>query len=137
MSCCSDCIHYGVCHLEIICSLGIDYLTGEIYNDMEKRCPDFKDEELVVDLPCKIGDKVYFPLTSSMYNSSFDLLKFNAVNVGKVKSFLVTKKKANIRVGFMTNGYTELTFYNDEFDKKIFFIKSRAELKLKELNNEQ
>ena len=136
MSCCSDCIHYGVCHLEIICSLGIDYLTGKIYNDMEKRCPDFKDEELVVDLPCKIGDKVYSPLTSSMYNSSFDLLKFNAVNVGKVKSFSVTKKKANIRVGFMTNGYTELTFYNDEFDKKIFFIKSQAELKLQELLQE-
>ena len=37
----------------------------------------------------------------------------------------------------MTNGYTELTFYNDEFDKKIFFIKSQAKLKLQELNNEQ
>ena len=111
-------------------------MTGEIYNDMEKRCFDFKNKALVVDLPCKVGDKVYFPLTSSMYNTSFDLLKFNAVNVGEVKSFSITKKKANIRVGFKTDGYTELTFYNDEFDKKIFFIKSQAELKLQELLQE-
>ena len=48
---CEDCIHCGLC-------LNIDRLTLFDKNQ-PAHCKAFKDKSLFVELPCKVGDKVY------------------------------------------------------------------------------
>lgn len=116
---CNNCIHYEMCGYEKDESLTF--------------CAYFRDKTLITALPCKVGADVFFPLTPNMYHTTFDLLKFNEVNVGKVICFLLTKKGVNIRVQFREHGYTEMTFYNDEINKMVFFDKSVAIKRLEEL----
>lgn len=56
----------------------------------------------------------------------------NAVNVGEVIYFFADKNDIHIRVQFKENGCTEMTFFNDELDRTVFFSKTRAEEILKE-----
>ena len=47
---CKDCIHYRVCQYHI------DEETNMTVNE----CPDFKDKDLLVELPVKVGTTVYY-----------------------------------------------------------------------------
>ena len=49
MKTCKDCIHYDVCHT-----------ITPIATEATGICKLFKDKSLVYDLPCKVGDMVYF-----------------------------------------------------------------------------
>lgn len=46
--------------------MGTDYVTDKMYNDMEKRCGSFKDKSKILELPCKVGDKVYKVIKSEL-----------------------------------------------------------------------
>ena len=118
---CKDCYHSDMC--------GFEWCD----DDALTFCKDFKDKSRIVELPCLIGDKVYFPYTGENYPQKLVLLKLNIVNVGKVVSFTTDGYGAHIRVQFRENGCTERTFYADEINKKVFFDKEKAEEKLKEL----
>ena len=48
---CKDCIHYDVCDW----NTEIMQITKNPDN-----CEDYKDKSLVVELPCKVGDTVYY-----------------------------------------------------------------------------
>lgn len=51
---CEDCIHFDKC------SDTYEYIFGNKYeNEVENICNTFKDKSLFVELPCKVGDKVY------------------------------------------------------------------------------
>lgn len=134
---CKNCYHYEKCYFD---ALEKSHLTGNDYRevvciDNHIICKFFKDKSRIVELPCLIGDKVYFPYTGENYPQKLVLLKLNIVNVGKVVSFTTDGYGAHIRVQFRENGCTERTFYADEINKKVFFDKAKAEAKLKELNN--
>lgn len=65
MATCKDCIHHGVCGGFTPTDLDHDVFdycregrTDEIL-DIEQRCNHFADKSRFVELPCKIGDKVY------------------------------------------------------------------------------
>ena len=51
---CKDCIHYDVCHNNF---KNID-LNEEMTD--EHRCVYFKDKSRIIELPCKVGDTVYY-----------------------------------------------------------------------------
>lgn len=123
---CKDCYHCNVCQSS-------DSWELKDLKKIENVCPNFKDKSRIVELPCLIGDKVYFPYTGENYPQKLVLLKLNIVNVGKVVSFTTDGYGAHIRVQFRENGCTERTFYADEINKKVFFDKAKAEAKLKEL----
>ena len=58
MMLCKDCVHYEVCkdYVESV-------LDGLQYNDSQMNgddCAFFKDRSRFVELPCKVGDTVYF-----------------------------------------------------------------------------
>lgn len=128
---CKDCINYRMC-----CSKGIAPRGNALFRDLdgvENGCDFFKYKLRFAELPCLIGDKVYFPYTGENYPQKLVLLKLNIVNVGKVVSFTTDGYGAHIRVQFRENGCTERTFYADEINKKVFFDKEKAEEKLKEL----
>ena len=51
MATCKDCIHYDMCGKKP---------HEDTPFSAEQYCPDnFKDKELIVELPCKVGDKIY------------------------------------------------------------------------------
>ncbi len=63
---CKECIHYGVCGGFIPTDLDQDVFdycregrTDEI-PDIEWRCNDFKPKSRYIELPCAVGDTVYF-----------------------------------------------------------------------------
>lgn len=104
---CKDCIHYDVCHNNF---KNID-LNEEMTD--EHCCVYFKDKSRFVELPCKVGETVhYITYYKNKYdyhyiiNASFDIL------------FQLFHEKEIGYVIYMTDD------------------KTKAEAKLKELNNE-
>ena len=56
---CKDCIHYDVCLLER--DNNKDKLTADgLFKKAEEDCAYFKDKSRIVELPCKVGDKVFY-----------------------------------------------------------------------------
>lgn len=59
MSTCKECIHYDICINRIRYHADENEFTGKELTDMDKACKRFKDKSKFIELPCKVGDKVY------------------------------------------------------------------------------
>lgn len=58
MATCKDCVHAEVCRFkDLPAPLSDSYIRES--ECIEKRCGNFKDRSRFVELPCKVGDKVY------------------------------------------------------------------------------
>ena len=58
MMLCKDCVHYEVCKDYVESALdGLQYNDSQMNGD---DCEFFKDRSRFVELPCKVGDTVYF-----------------------------------------------------------------------------
>ena len=105
MATCKDCIHYEVCKKTRIMNPSHNYAT---------ECIDYKDYSQFVELPCKVGDFVYF------------------IKARRVMADIVSKVTIDRR-GVMlqrANGYN--LGYTDQLGKKIFLTLEEAEQALKE-----
>lgn len=113
---CKDCIHCDVCSEKD----GTTNFYGKEFacNDVEKRCQYFKNKSLIVELPCKVGDKVYRP------SKCLGVVQFIITSLNIYQSEL-----------FFTDD-SENIIYLPEIGKTVFLTKEEAEAKLKELNNE-
>ena len=103
---CRDCIHYEACL--------------SVYMDLKGHnfpCPQFKDRSRFVELPCKLGDTVYFVLRS------FDGKM--RINPEKVCYFTIDANELRIHT---TAGY----FTERDMNDGVFFTRERAEQVLKE-----
>ena len=102
MATCKDCIHYEVCRA--LCKSEKELVP----------CVVFRDRSRFVELPCKLGDLVYF-------------IKARRVMADIVSKFTID------RCGVMlqrVNGYN--LGYTDQLGKKIFLTREEAEQALKE-----
>lgn len=101
---CKDCIHY-TSHRHF------DPLLDEVYTDedVEYLCPEFKDKSRFVELPCKVGDTIYW----------IDCI--GGIIEEKVKSFTVGIENEN---GSFPIGH---------FGSSLFTTKEEAEKKLGEM----
>ena len=114
---CKDCIHYDVCEEKDTQYTGLPF---SIAND--KPCKHFKDKSRFIELPCKVGDKVYV-ITGYEEHSWIDELKVIGFSYNG-KNFISV---------ITTNG--SFDYYKDDFDYELVTLdKSKAEAKLKELN---
>ena len=116
---CKDCIHYDVCN-------SWDSWNDELYADGNSdKCRNyskFKDKSRIIELPCKVGDKVYV-ITCYEEHSWIDELKVIGFSYNG-KNFISV---------ITTNG--SFDYYKDDFDCELVTLdKSKAEAKLKELN---
>jgi hypothetical protein len=105
---CNDCIYYDVC----------DY-DGDVAVFPDRICGFFKDRSRFVELPCNVGDFVYF-------------IKARRVMADIVSKFTID------RCGVMlqrVNGYN--LGYTDQLGKKIFLTREEAEQALKERENDE
>lgn len=104
---CEDCIHYQVCQ---------DYdnrVTLDIYN-MAEKCKYFKDKSLIVELPCKVGDKVYAVIRSICFGNHIQEMTIKEFGIYAQTDFAVNTRWPNV-----------------------FLDKSKAEARLKELNGKE
>lgn len=58
---CKDCYHFDVCNTILKNALSCDD------NDCSQECQLFKDKSRIVELPCKVGDTVYFIKSAFTY----------------------------------------------------------------------
>lgn len=107
---CRDCIHYEVC---------------EYKGDM--LCDYFKDKSLFVELPCKVGDKVYI-LGCKADKDKLEI--FEDVVVEVIIRHFDEHQIRRIRVkDFGNSGYINFCY----FGKTVFFDQAEAERKLREV----
>ena len=104
MATCKDCIHYFVCEYKPKTNL-----VGQ--------CADHIDRSRFVEMPCKVGDTVYFILRS------FDGKM--RINPEKVCYFTIDANELRIHT---TAGY----FTERDMNDGVFFTRERAEQVLKE-----
>lgn len=123
---CKDCYHYGVCSKED--GTTNYYGKEDACADVEKRCQYFKDKSRIVELPCNIGDEAYYVSIKRYSPLSYKLVKV------KVTDFYINNKNGIYAVEIKTLK-SNFTFTLNIC--KVYFDKSKAEEKLKELNDER
>lgn len=114
---CKNCVHCDVCRIREFPS---------IQEILEDGCNKYKDKSLVVELPCKVGDEVY-------YLTSIDTAK--ELNVKEIFCGIVQAVCYERKDIYLTAKYTNgLTYYHNlkDLGKTVFLTKEEAEAKLKE-----
>lgn len=121
MASCADCVHVDVC--EDLTRYKLSPKRAEellsLLREKGKTCKHFQDRSRFVELPCKVGDFVYF-------------IKARRVMADIVSKFTID------RCGVMlqrVNGYN--LGYTDKLGKKIFLTHEEAEQALKERENDE
>ena len=112
---CKDCLNQDSCPIKNKCSKNEIPMASS--KSMENYCNFFKDRSRFVELPCNVGDFVYF-------------IKARRVMADIVSKFTID------RCGVMlqrVNGYN--LGYTDQLGKKIFLTHEEAEQALKESEN--
>lgn len=118
---CKDCVHYDVCHSRIAFMMDYDDINNTFINDMEKRCKHFKDKSKYIELPCKVGDEIWY---IPGYVASPHLL------VGTITDIQISSNDYGVRIWQTPyNGY----FMGRNFNVNWFTEREEAERKLKEL----
>ena len=57
---CKDCYHYDACKF-------YNKNLPEEYDTIEWQCDNFKDKSRIIELPYKVGDKVYYITINNMF----------------------------------------------------------------------
>ena len=118
MAMCKDCVHVEVCcEKNLHVAVGMNIIPRFKYKRIEQECKNFQDRSLFVELPCKVGDTVYFILRS------FDGKM--RINPEKVCYFTIDANELRIHT---TAGY----FTERDMNDGVFFTRERAEQALKE-----
>ena len=114
---CKDCIHYEACHDMYYEEHATRHFDPEKHN-AEKECGYFKDRSRFVELPCKLGDTVYY------FNSDGEIYS------QKVSGFIVNF------VGILVD--SDVMFDSHLMGDRFFSTREEAEqaLKLKEREND-
>lgn len=124
---CKDCIHYEACK----------FYTDKTRFNLPKNaenCGDFKDKMLVLELPCKVGNTVYYYCSDfgcilpyfvenihiSYYSNDKDYISFEADSHAEETDELLD----------------EIDFDIEDIGKTVFLTREEAEAKLKEYNDD-
>lgn len=115
MASCKDCLSYDVCQFHI------DEVTKMTVNE----CRYFKDRNRFVELPCKVGDKVYF--IKHFFNYAKQPM------CGTVCMIRTFTGKESWTFGVIMDGSTiDRHFVSNDIGKTVFLTKEEAEQALKE-----
>ena len=110
---CKDCVHYEVCAIEVVINTAIN-----------GNCRFFKDKSKVIELPCKVGNTVYY----------FKTLQ-DGKNTVIIEEDVVRQISINSHGKFIVLSFCHRLSCND-FGKTVFLTKDEAEQALRVENNE-
>ena len=111
MATCKDCFHVAVC-----CNLN--------HKTVADGCPDFKDPSRIIEMPCKVGDPVWFVGTSNA-----NRLKMGVIEATVEKLVL---KQGGIYMKLSCNAMYETSCRS--IGKTVFFNKEEAEAALAKMD---
>ena len=122
---CKDCIHYDVCLLER--DNNKDKLTADgLFKKAEEDCAYFKDKSRIVELPCKVGDKVFYIYSETdgekVIGGPDEIIEVGSK--GYWMSSVVNEKNMDIFTPYTELGKTE------------FLTREEAEIALERMKNE-
>lgn len=125
MATCNDCISYGVCNEHWLGSGNMPNLCSE-----EFLCEHFKDRNRFIELPCKVGDTVYY-LATKYDKQGHRKVAIDIVEKGIVDSIILGQTMIpHIVVCNKDNVWTTYDSKSD-FGKTVFLTKQEAEKALK------
>ena len=107
---CKDCVHYDVC------------LLGACINGVTGTCLNFKDKSRFIELPCKVGDKLY-EITSRKTISEYQVTAIHIELFGIFVDWKITQ-------GFVDRYISDMPV--GEIGKTVFLTREEAEKALKE-----
>lgn len=118
---CKDCVFYKACRAH-----------GVLYNEKVEtkvmRCPLFKDKSRYIELPCKVGQTIFFYtcVCDEIGKEKFDILE------GEVISFSIQKEGLWAYCRYKC-GLTYWHLVVKDFGKTVFLTREEAEQALKEV----
>ena len=127
MATCKDCVHAEVCRFkDLPAPLSDSYIRES--ECIEKRCGDFKDRSRFVELPCKVGNKVYL---DNLHNKYADVIGIYIDAFGGVFDLRIY---TNIQLanGFGYKYFISKDYTFEDIGKRLFLTKESAEQALKE-----
>lgn len=74
MASCKDCMHEEVCNI----------FAGDLNEDGAEKCVCFKGRNRFVELPCKVGDKVYYFFSDS--NKEYEVCEIVGFHIDKYRT---------------------------------------------------
>lgn len=136
---CKDCIHCDVCY--DICEENFDeddicrYCQSNTCPE-SNNCSFFKDKSLFIELPCKVGDKIY------IFNRNQTKVQEMVLDKPDIRCHCVKEDDLCCCMPVcrdVKNGICAYRFKNNfnEMGKTAFLTREEAEAKLKELEREQ
>lgn len=125
MATCKDCLHYDLCKSAIIKRINgfikLDEAKEQVIKEYYESCNHFKDRSRFVEVPCKVGDRVYYIV--------------NVNGKDEINSAVVQKVTIHFEneVGYDC-GIGEIGFSNRSIGKRVFLTKEEAEQALAKRN---
>lgn len=115
---CEDCYHYEACKEKFAGLRKICVKNPEKHLELDPRaeivCQQFKDKSLIIELPCKVGDKVYAVIRSICFGNHIQEMTIKEFGIYAQTDFAVITRWPNV-----------------------FLDKSKAEARLKELKKNE
>ena len=95
MATCKECVHVGVCRYytnELAKANGIPLKLEEVERLLEcDDCENFKDRSRFVELPCKVGDRLYVTISKSKYIAEYVVIAFWVEESGTIIRIVDTR----------------------------------------------
>lgn len=119
MPCCCTCIHYLLCE-KYLTESGLDATSVVIASRIEdsaQSCPHYKSTTSCIDVPCNIGDIIYYVLDSSQGI----IIKYvvTAIHISDEGTIRHKLHRSHI-VAFHEQNKLSNRFNFDEFGKRLF-----------------
>lgn len=123
MASCKDCIHFEVCDSGSSIDEFMEH--GTYTNGVEKECDTFKDRNRVVELPCKVGDTVYFATKDKFNSATIDEI---TITENGLQFYWIQYDKSYETTEIWDDG----TFSDKDIGKTVFLTLEAAEKALEE-----
>ena len=123
---CKDCIHYDLCRSCSRIQLGWHGNSVHYVENIEEICKDFKDRSRFVELPCKVGDKVYFNNVHLRY------ARVIAIYIDASGGMFDLDITTNIATATGYEHFINKDYTFEDIGRRLFLTREEAEQALKE-----
>ena len=124
---CKDCIHYEVCREYDRAFWGhTSNKHSDLINAKPEDCPYFKDRSRFVELPCRVGDKVYFNNVHLRY------ARVIAIYIDASGGMFDLDITTNIATATGYEHFINKDYTFEDIGKRLFLTREQAEQALKE-----
>lgn len=134
MATCAECVHYEVCSKKNLhVAVGMNITPRFKYKRIEQECEHFKDRARFVEMPCKVGDKVYL---DNLHIKYADVIGIYIDAFGGVFDLRIY---TNIQLanGFGYEYFISKDYTFEDIGKRLFLTKESAEQAVKERENDE